>query len=48
MKTIVIATTNQGKAKEMQLFFSNLSDIKWKTLSDFDVLEEPEETGETF
>lgn len=48
MRTIVIATTNQGKAKEMQLFFASLKNIEWRTLSDFDVIKEPEETGKTF
>lgn len=48
MRTIVIATTNQGKAREMQLFFAKVSQIEWKTLSDFAEIEEPEETGTTF
>lgn len=48
MRTIVIATTNQGKAKEMQLFFAALKNVNWKTLSDFDDVEEPEETASTF
>lgn len=48
MKTIVIATGNQGKAKEMQLFFAGLEGLKWKTLKDFAPVEEPDETGTTF
>ncbi len=48
MKTIVIATTNQGKAKEIQLFFATLKNIEWKTLRDFDAIAEPEETENSF
>jgi len=48
MKTITLATTNQGKAREMQLFFGNIKHITWKTLADFSGVEEPEETGDTF
>jgi non-canonical purine NTP pyrophosphatase (RdgB/HAM1 family) len=48
MKTIVIATTNQGKAREMQLFFGTLKGLEWKTLADFENLEEPEENGDSF
>jgi len=48
MKTIVIATTNQGKAREMELFFASLKNIEWKSLADFPNIEEPEEDGATF
>lgn len=45
---ITIATTNEGKKAEMLSFFSPLNDIDWKSLADFDLIEEPEETGKTF
>lgn len=48
MTPITIATTNQGKAKEMQQFFAVLPDIVWQNLSDHAAVEEPEETGDTF
>ncbi len=47
-QTIVIATTNQGKAREMQLFFAALKNLEWKTLADFPAVEDVEETGDTF
>lgn len=45
---IAIATTNEGKKNELLSFFSELENIQWKSLIDFNPLEEPEETGETF
>jgi inosine/xanthosine triphosphate pyrophosphatase family protein len=48
MKTITLATTNQGKAREMQLFFGTLKNFDWQTLADFNSVVEPDETGDTF
>lgn len=48
MRTIVIATTNPGKARELQLFFAQVNHIEWKTLNDFPEVIEPEEAGATF
>ena len=47
MKEIVVATKNKGKLKEFQVMFEEL-DIKAFCLSDFEDIQEPEETGETF
>lgn len=46
-KTIVIATGNEGKAKEFEALFSKKG-LSIKTLKDFPELEDVEETGETF
>jgi len=48
MKHVALATTNAGKAKEMQLFFAKLDNLNWQSLADFETLEDPEETGTTF
>lgn len=48
MKTVLIATGNKGKLKEMQSFFRGVEGIKWVTLSDLSPIEEPEETGATY
>lgn len=48
MKTITLATTNQGKAREMQQFFSTLKLWHWQTLTHFKPLAEPEESANTF
>lgn len=45
---IVIATTNDGKKKELLSFFDSIPNITWLSLADFDPIEEPEETGSTF
>lgn len=47
MKEIVVATKNKGKLKEFQVMFEELG-IKTFCLSDFEDIQEPEETGETF
>ena len=47
MKTLVLATTNQGKLKEFQILLKDLG-IELKTLSDYPEIEEIEETGSTF
>ena len=45
---IVIATTNEGKKKELLSFFDSIEGITWLSLADFDPIVEPEETGKTF
>lgn len=47
MSSIVIATHNEGKAKEFESLFSQFQ-IKVKTLKDYPELGEIEETGTTF
>lgn len=47
MSSIVIATHNEGKAKEFEALFSQFQ-IKVKTLKDYPELGEIEETGTTF
>lgn len=46
-KTIMIATNNQGKAKEFEALFAQAG-YKIKTLADYPELPEVEETGQTF
>ena len=46
-KTILIATTNEGKAKEIANMFSPYN-FNIKTLKDFPDIVPPEETGKTF
>lgn len=46
-KTIIIATHNQGKAKEFKEFFSEMG-YQIKTIADFPEIGEIEETGSTF
>jgi|SRR5690625_27670 len=46
-KTIIIATNNEGKAKEFEALF-NAYDYSIKTLRDFPDIEDVPETGETF
>lgn len=48
MKSITLATTNAGKAREMQLFFAKLNNITWQSLADHPEIEDPEESGTTF
>jgi XTP/dITP diphosphohydrolase len=45
--TLLIATSNPGKLREMQLLLSGL-DIELKSLADFPAIAEPEETGSTY
>ena len=45
---IVIGTGNEGKKKEMLMFFSRLTSINFLSLNDFSPLEEPEENGKDF
>lgn len=47
MTTLVVATTNQGKLREIRELLAGLP-IALKTLSDFPPIEAPEETGATF
>ncbi|TFE00990.1 XTP/dITP diphosphatase [Jeotgalibacillus salarius] len=47
MKPIIIATNNQGKAKDFERLFNPLG-YEVKTLTDYPELEEVEETGTTF
>lgn len=48
LDTILIATANQGKIKELGVLLEQLH-IKVKTLNDFkEIFSEPEETGKTF
>lgn len=48
MTTITLATTNQGKAREMQQFFGEIKGFTWLSLADYPEVQEPEETGTTF
>lgn len=47
MITLVVATTNQGKLREIRELLAGLP-VALKTLSDFPPIEAPEETGATF
>lgn len=47
MKTMIIATHNQGKAKDFEKLLAPFG-YKIKTLSDYPSIEEVEETGSTF
>lgn len=47
MRPLVIATTNQGKLREIQELLAGLP-VTLKTLADFPAIEAPEETGSTF
>ena len=47
MKKILIATTNEGKKREMLEVFDKL-EVDFLSLSDFDPVEEPDETGKNF
>lgn len=47
MTTVVVATTNQGKLREIRELLAGLP-IELKTLADFPPVEAPEETGATF
>jgi XTP/dITP diphosphohydrolase len=47
MTTLVVATTNQGKLREIRELLAGLP-IVLQTLSDFPPIEAPEETGATF
>ncbi len=47
MKTLLIATTNQGKLKEFKHLFSS-SSFEIKSLADFKEAPDVEETGDTF
>ncbi|KAB7708592.1 XTP/dITP diphosphatase [Bacillus aerolatus] len=47
MKTVIIATKNKGKAKEFTSLFADYG-IEVKTLLDYPLFEDVEETGETF
>lgn len=48
MKQVLIATGNEGKKKEMLLFFKGLEGFEFLTLKDFDPVEEPVEDGDSF
>jgi len=50
VKKLLIATTNQGKLREIRRIFdeNGLGDIELLTLADFPDYEAPEETGKTF
>lgn len=45
-KEILVATTNPGKVSELSAMLD--ADVKWRSLSEFDDLEEVKETGKTF
>ncbi len=45
--TLVVATTNPGKAREIEAILDGIP-IELRTLADFPAISEPEETGETF
>ncbi|WP_416827572.1 XTP/dITP diphosphatase [Ectobacillus polymachus] len=47
MKQVVIATKNMGKVKDFEQLFAPYG-LEVKSLHDFPLIEEPEETGETF
>lgn len=47
MRTLVIATTNQGKLREIRELLAGLP-VDLRTLHDFPAFEPPEETGATF
>lgn len=47
MKQVVIATKNMGKVKDFEQLFAKY-ELEVKSLHDFPLIEEPEETGETF
>lgn len=47
MKQVVIATKNMGKVKDFEQLFAKYG-LEVKSLHDFPLIEEPEETGETF
>ncbi|GLY10148.1 XTP/dITP diphosphatase [Bacillus badius] len=47
MKTVIIATKNKGKAKEFSSLFADYG-IEVKTLLDYPLLPDVEETGKTF
>jgi XTP/dITP diphosphohydrolase len=49
MKTLVIATHNPKKAKEMsEILGERFPQLEWKTLADYPNAPEPEETGTTY
>ena len=48
MKKIVLATSNPGKLSEMKKYFEGLKNFKFLSLSDFEPIDPPEETGQTF
>lgn len=48
MKTIALATTNQGKAREMEQFFGAIGGFTWRSLADYPSVAEPDETETTF
>jgi XTP/dITP diphosphohydrolase len=45
--TVLIATTNAGKLREIRLLLDHVP-FRWLTLQDVPAVPEPEETGETF
>jgi XTP/dITP diphosphohydrolase len=45
--TILIATTNPGKLREIRLMLDG-TPFEWRTIADLGAIEEPEETGLTF
>ncbi len=45
-QTILVATTNPGKVRELRAMLD--ADVEWKTLADFPDLDEVEEDGATF
>jgi len=47
MRTLVVATTNRGKLKEIAMLLDG-APVQFKTLADFPAVAPPEETGATF
>src|SRR5215831_1853092 len=47
MRTLVVATTNRGKLKEIAMLLDG-APVVFKTLADFPDVSPPEETGRTF
>ena len=47
MTTLLIATTNAGKLREIRFLLDELH-FRWLTLQDFPAIPEPDETGDTF
>lgn len=47
MQTIVIATTNLGKLRELKKLLDNTS-VQWRTARDYPEIDPPAETGATF
>ncbi len=48
MSALLIATSNQGKLREIRDILRDVAGLELRTLADIDPMEEPDETGATF